>query len=160
MLVACLALVLSMGGVSYAATRIGTPDIKRNAVTSPKIKDGTITLRDINAGSKAALGVRAFASVTTAASFEPSRVKGFTAVTRPLTGVYCLTLSPRIDPATTAPVVSVEWDDSSGNNLFAFLSKGASGCPAGTDFGVRTVNFEAGGNNLPSNSVAFTIAVP
>ncbi len=56
MVVALLALFVSLGGVSYAATKIGTRQIKngavtakklhKNAVTTKKIRDGSINFRD------------------------------------------------------------------------------------------------------------------
>ena len=53
-------------------------------------------------------------------------------MTRPDTGVCCLTLSDdKLDVATTAPVVSVDWDNSSGTNLAAYLSKVGVRVPRG-----------------------------
>lgn len=160
--VACLALVVAMGGASYAATKIGTRNIERDAVTSAKIKDGTVALKDLSPTTRddLSLGVRAYADVAVDATFTPGRVKGFTSVTRPKKGIYCLTLDDLIDPTTSAPVVSVDWDVSSGSNISAFLSKSANSCPAGTDLAVRTFTWVAGGDSLPSNYVGFTILVP
>lgn len=165
MIVACLALVLSLGGVGYAAGKIGTKDIANNAVISVKIKDGTIRPADLSAATVQALRVRAYADVTLDASFVPSfsteRTEGFATVTRPKKGVYCLTFTdPALDPATTAPVVGVDWDASAGANLAAYLSKSAHDCPEGTDLGVRTFSFVAGADFKPANTVAFTILVP
>lgn len=162
LIVACLAIVLALGGVSYAATKVGTRDLERDAVTSPKIKDGTVALKDLAPSTRdsLSLGVRAYADVTVKAAFETGRMKGFTTVTRPKKGLYCLTLDDLIDPTTSAPVVSVDWDVSSGANLAAFLSKSAYQCPAGTDLAVRTFSWVAGGDNLPSNLVGFTVLVP
>jgi hypothetical protein len=65
MLVACLALVVALGGVSYAATvlpknSVGTAQLKKKAVTAsklransvsaPKVKDGTLLAADFKAG--------------------------------------------------------------------------------------------------------------
>jgi hypothetical protein len=44
---ATAALVISLGGTSYAVTQIGTAQLKSNAVTSPKIKDGQVTGADV-----------------------------------------------------------------------------------------------------------------
>ncbi|WP_232678254.1 hypothetical protein [Nocardioides sp. R-C-SC26] len=49
MTVSVAALVVALGGTSYAATQIQTKDIANNAVTSNKIKDGSIKPRDLNA---------------------------------------------------------------------------------------------------------------
>lgn len=45
--VAYLALVAALGGSAYAASKIGTNDLKANAVTSPKIRDATIRSADL-----------------------------------------------------------------------------------------------------------------
>lgn len=47
MAVSIAALVVALGGTSYAATQIQTKDIAKNAVTSSKIKDGTIKNADL-----------------------------------------------------------------------------------------------------------------
>ena len=48
-----LALAVALGGVGYAATKIGTQDIKNNAVTSPKVKKDTLTGKDVKESSLA-----------------------------------------------------------------------------------------------------------
>src|SRR5215208_6320524 len=65
MIVACLSLVVALGGVSYAAgvlprNSVGTtqlkkkavtgPKIKKNAVTGVKVKNGTLLAADFKAG--------------------------------------------------------------------------------------------------------------
>ncbi|WP_395656888.1 hypothetical protein [Nocardioides sp.] len=55
MAVALLALVIALGGTSYAVTQlpknsVGTPQLKSNAVTSPKVKDGSLKSTDFGAG--------------------------------------------------------------------------------------------------------------
>ena len=52
MIVACVALVVAMGGTSYAAVilpanSVGTKQIKKNAVTGAKVKNGSLTGADI-----------------------------------------------------------------------------------------------------------------
>jgi hypothetical protein len=51
--VSCLSLVVAMGGVTYAAATIGTAQLKKNAVTSPKIKNDTVTGKDVKESSLA-----------------------------------------------------------------------------------------------------------
>jgi hypothetical protein len=163
MLVACLALALSGTGVGYAAATIDTSDIVDDAITSAKINDGAVKLEDIGPPTVRELQISAYASVVVSPrmSIEKSRSRGISKVSRPATGVYCLTLSDAtIDAATTAPIVTVDWDNSSGANLSAFVSKTAFGCPSGSDIGVRTFVFKAKGPNKPSNAVAFTLLVP
>jgi hypothetical protein len=175
--VAVLALVVATSGVSYAAGTIGTSDLENNAVTSKKIKNETIKVKDMSQTAVTALRgqtgpqgpagptgpagtVRAYATVLVSATFDAPRTKGFLSVTRPSTGIYCLTLADSIDPATTSAVVGVQWIGSSGDNLSAQWVDNTFACPAGTDFGVRTFTFAAGGNNTLSNAVSFSIIVP
>jgi hypothetical protein len=163
LLVACLALALSVGGVSYAATRIQTRDIANGAITSVKVKDRAIQPEDLGPAVTRSMQVRAYASVVVspAMQIDTTRTRGFASVTRPKTGTYCLNLSDSgVDVSRTAPVVTVDWDNSSGNNLSAYLSKSAHDCPGGTDLGVRTFTFRAGKANAVSNAVAFTVLVP
>ena len=52
MVVACLALLIALGGTSYAAIKlpknsVGTKQLKTNAVTSPKVKNNSLTGSDI-----------------------------------------------------------------------------------------------------------------
>jgi hypothetical protein len=55
MLVACVALVVSLGGVSYAAgvlpkNSVGTAQLQKKAVTGAKVKNRTLTAVDFKAG--------------------------------------------------------------------------------------------------------------
>ena len=55
-LVAVLALFVALGGVSYAATKlaknsVGGKQLKKDAVTSPKVKDGSLQASDFKAGT-------------------------------------------------------------------------------------------------------------
>ena len=53
MVVALVALFVALGGTSYAVTRIGTKQLKNNAVTSPKIRNGHVRTADIGDGQVA-----------------------------------------------------------------------------------------------------------
>ena len=55
MLVACVALTVALGGVSYAASvlpknSVGSTQIKRSAVVSKKVKDHSLLARDFKTG--------------------------------------------------------------------------------------------------------------
>jgi hypothetical protein len=57
---ASLALFIALGGASYAAVQIpkasvGTKQLKRNAVTSPKVKPGSLQVSDFNASQRSQL---------------------------------------------------------------------------------------------------------
>ena len=87
--------------------------------------------------------------------------EGFATVTRPVAGTYCLNLTDAsINPATLAPMVGVEWGNSTGFSLNAYASIDAYGCPAGTDMGVKTYEWTSTTESAQSNEVAFTILVP
>ena len=45
--VAYLALIVAIGGTGYAASKIGTNDIRNGAITSPKIKKGAVRASDV-----------------------------------------------------------------------------------------------------------------
>ena len=48
MLVAILALFLAVGGVGYAATTIGSAQIKNNSIRSADVRDGTLAPKDLS----------------------------------------------------------------------------------------------------------------
>ena len=55
MAVACMALIVALGGTSYAAIKlpansVGTKQLKKNAVTGAKVKDGSLASGDFKAG--------------------------------------------------------------------------------------------------------------
>jgi hypothetical protein len=55
LVIACIALAISLGGTSYAAVKlapgsVGTRQLKRGAVTSLKVKDRSLMARDFKAG--------------------------------------------------------------------------------------------------------------
>ena len=58
--IATLALFIALGGSSYAALQlpkgsVGTKQLKRNAVTSPKVKPGSLVLSDFRASQRSRL---------------------------------------------------------------------------------------------------------
>ena len=65
-----------------------------------------------------------------------------------------------IDISKTSIAVSPQWIGSIGDNLSAQWVENDFGCPTGTDVGVRTFTFTAGGNNTLSNDVSFSVVVP
>jgi len=92
--------------------------------------------------------------------------KNITGVTHPETGVYCVTPAAGIDPTLTPCVVSPEWADSAGYDLFAEWDSGGGPCPAG-DYAVRTYQLPRAadgsivvGDPTASDTVAFVLIVP
>lgn len=51
LVIALIALFVALGGSAYAATKIGTSDIKSNAITAAKIKNGAVTTAKIKNGA-------------------------------------------------------------------------------------------------------------
>jgi hypothetical protein len=107
---------------------------------------------------------RAYAAVLRGSppTFNSTKTKGFSAVTQPSTGVYCLTPSDSsVDPTTVPWFVTIDWDLSGGSDLMAFISSSGLGfCSAG-QFTVLTYTFGAN-PSVPvlSNNVAFEVFVP
>jgi hypothetical protein len=57
MVVALIALVISLGGTSYAALQlpagsVGAKELKKNSVTSPKVKDGSLLVKDFSSSQR------------------------------------------------------------------------------------------------------------
>ncbi len=95
---------------------------------------------------------RAYATVDTGASFILN--KGFSAVTRPSTGVYCLATA--VDFSTTPVQATVEWGNSSGNDLSVFARQPSFSCAAG-NVEIRTYTMST---QVLTNNVAFNVFVP
>jgi hypothetical protein len=118
---------------------------------------------------------RAYARVSGAAggpSFQPSfdqgTTKGFTTVSEPLTGHYCLA-APGLDPATTAPVLTPIFNPGSSLNAIevAVVRPSDSAlCPSNQfHVVVERVQLDTSGPTpfteaVPIGNVSFTIAVP
>jgi hypothetical protein len=108
---------------------------------------------------------RAFAAVqrTPSVAFDALKTKGFSAVTRPSTGIYCLT--PSVDVSNPTIMVSVEWGNSLGNDLVAVSVQTPlpfTPC-TGSDIQIRTYDFGADVANpvlTLSDQVAFNVFIP
>jgi hypothetical protein len=163
MLVALAALFIALGGTSYAALQlpkgsVGTSQLKRNAVTSPKVKPGSLLLSDFKRAERSRLrgpqgpqgphgpqglqgpqGVqgntgapgtaRAFGSFTaTGAPTSATRVKALT-VRKPGTGIYCLS-SPAVAVADSIPVVSTDFSGPATTDTITMVRSAGFGCNA------------------------------
>ena len=80
------------------------------------------------------------------------------AVTRPSTGVYCVTPPAGLNPANTGIQLTVEWGNSFGFDLLAYWWKGGRRLAPRAQYHVRTYQFAAGGTPVLSDDVAFMIA--
>jgi hypothetical protein len=175
MIVACVALLVALGGTSYAAialpnNSVGTKQIKANAVTSAKIKKHTIVTADLNAGTvtalKGAKGVTGATGATgpqgaagTAVAFGdvPATVSGGVSVRHGWngtiehisTGVYCMSGFT----GTLSNVVASVDATSPDLGATAQAMIGASLCPAGTQIEVQTYDGSAARANEPFDFV-------
>jgi hypothetical protein len=104
---------------------------------------------------------RAYAFVNgsvTQPSFDPARTKGFSSVSEPEPGIYCLA-APGIDPATTAPAITAVYNPGfAGIPTSAKLEVFAEACAPG-EFEVLTL-YTTSGKEVPSANLSFTIVVP
>ena len=121
-----------------------------------------------DAGAPGVAGTaRAYAQVNSFNyTFGMVLAKNITGVTHPETGVYCVTPAAGIDPTLTPCVVSPEWADSAGYDLFAEWDSSGGPCPAG-DYAVRTYQLPRAadgsivvGTPTASDTVAFVLIVP
>jgi hypothetical protein len=101
----------------------------------------------------------AFAVVENSATFDATRTKGFASVTRPATGIYCLTPSDAtVTPVNRAYVVSVDWGKSAGGQDGLVETRAISAsCPSTAQFEVRTFLASTG---AATNTLGFHIFVP
>ncbi|MGE4083736.1 MAG: hypothetical protein AB7H93_12110 [Vicinamibacterales bacterium] len=86
---------------------------------------------------------------------------GFSAVSRPQTGLYCVTpvLPAGLTVADVYPHVTVEWNLSAGSDLFAYGQLSTGLCPDGV--AVRTFQFVGSpvAGVTPSNGVGFFVTL-
>jgi hypothetical protein len=165
---ATLAVFIVLGGGAYAAAKIGSSDIARNAIKSKHIhenavkskhvKDNQIRVQDLAAQAK---GARAFALAGRASGFSDRLAhRGFVSAKKDSDGVYCLTPKPGgVDPSTDPPAITPEYYSSNNYDLLAYWGASSSECGDG-NYEVRTYAFAGGGQPVLSNQVRFMIVVP
>jgi hypothetical protein len=101
---------------------------------------------------------RAYAEVSSSSGLlVPARSSGFTVVSRPTTGIYCLTVDPAlgIDPASLAAVASPEFGNSTTHGSVEVHGLATGSCASG-QFAVRT--FDSAGT--ATNALSFHLIVP
>ena len=116
-------------------------------------------------GAAGAAGTaRAYAVVirTPSVSIDTTYVRGSGwAVTRPSTGVYCVTPPAGINPANTPAIVTIDWGNSSGFDLLAYWVKLNPFAPCtASQYHIRTYDFAAGGAPVLSDDVSFAVTIP
>jgi len=155
-----IAAMLVVAGGAYALGRsTGTIKVcvskQGGALYAGKCHSGDSTLTWNKTGRRGAPG-KALASALVTSDPSLMYAHGFSGVTHPSTGTYCLAPSGTLS-STTHPIalVTVEYEYSSGSSLSAFVGDQSSDCPTG-DYTVYTENF----SGVSSDSVAFYIVVP
>jgi hypothetical protein len=158
--VACLALIVALGGTSYAvsqlpANSVGSKQLKDHAVTPRKVAPKTVKLLK---------GVRAYAYVKAGSphpTLDAARTKGFASVARVgTTGVYCVTPDAGIDPRTSAPAVTAVWNNGVLDRATAQLETTLEKCGARQ---IEIYTYTDGGadsNPHPTSGIDFTVVLP
>lgn len=158
-LVAYLALFAALAtGGAYAADRIGSSDIAKNAVKSRHIGPKQVKSVDIAPG---AAKPRAIALVDKDGSggFFNVRIRerGFDEVESGIEGIYCLTpsRSARIDVRRDAPLLTLDYGVSSEHNAIVTWDSASNDCEA-DEYEVDTLEYDG----VLTDDAAFLIVVP
>ena len=88
---------------------------------------------------------------------------GFASISRLGQGSFCLSLDPGIDTPPIDPVASVDSagsDGSDGERSLVVDTSPDAGCPAGSDFGIKTFRKIGGNPPVANEFVGFTVIVP
>jgi hypothetical protein len=115
MIVAIIALVLALGGTSYAAIAlpagsVGTKQLQKNAVIGSRVKNGSLSLADINAASLS--GVGRVAMNTGSTSFSADGTGTVTTVTLKAPAKGFVLVTGWVDSSDPSGAVGVTvWDD-------------------------------------------------
>jgi hypothetical protein len=180
MMVACLALLVALGGTSYAATAIsrnsvGTLQLKNNAVVSSKVKDFSLLKKDFKPGQLPAgpqgpqgpqgpagpAGPSARWALVRADGTILAQSGGITPTAKPSTGAYILDFGSSVaDKLILASSANAGFTGDRGT-----VSAGPCGgtpegstCPSGNDTNhVRVITRKAGDNT--AEDVPFYVAV-
>ena len=151
---AALFIALATGG-AYAASKIGSGDIKDNAIKSSHIKAKQVKAADVAQGA----GVEAVAYVDNSSPpvfDEEIATRGFESVERDDVGVYCLTPSAGVKPLKDPAVVTIEYNSSNDENYTAMWTRSPDHCDAG-EYEFKTYQGETGAR---TDAAAFIVMVP
>ena len=144
--VAYLALFAALAtGGAYAADKIGSNDIEPNAVKSRHVKNGQVKPADL--AERGAFRAVAEIGRGVTPEFETDTLpeRGFDSVTQSVTGVYCVTpsASTGLDPVNDPPIITFDYDDSSGENFTAMWDGETGQCADGT-YEIQVYDAETG----------------
>ena len=185
MVVALIALFVSVGGVGYAATTIGSGQIKNNSVQSKDIKNNSVGSKDIknrtlgtkDISSKALKSLKggtgatgpqgpagaagsalAYGRVSSNGTVIASESKGIT-VTKETDGPgrYCVKVAG-VSSAAHPIVVSADQFDGTGTDHLAQYSSVATSCRTGGGWRILTENLT--GTQANFTDIAFSVVIP
>ncbi len=180
MVISLIALSVSMGGTSYAAVTlransVGTKQLKKNAVTSPKVANGSLLGADFKegqlprgengapgpvgpAGAPGAAGAPgsalAFAHINVDGSLDTGRSKGIGRVSRPASGLYCIYGVAGAPKNITATIDSL----SPGSGFVLFASVSTDDTVGDACAGVESASVDMQDRNgAPTNDAFFVV---
>jgi hypothetical protein len=157
----------SIGSKQIKPAAVKASDLHNNAVTSPKVADGSLQAADFAAGQLPAGPPgepgQPFRAMALVDGDDPPEILpdvaevGFDSVSRAEAGVFCLVPTAGVvDPAVDPPFVTVEYNYSAGQNFTVMWDSGTGVCNDGT-YEIKTYQAETGS---PVDNVAFVIMVP
>lgn len=152
--------VVGLAGVVVASVAVGVVVASAsNGPSNGSVPNGAVPqgAQPVNVDIKHA---RAAAVVDAGGTFVG--VKGFDRITHPQVGIYCLRLSDRtLNAARLAPMVTVEWGNSSGDDLLANWYRAGPECPnTGRYLEILTFDEAVAGTWGFSDDVGFAVVVP
>jgi hypothetical protein len=170
-----LALVVALGGTSYAAVHlpknsVGTRQIKDNAVRSAEVRNGSLRLTDVKKSERAKLKgpagtARAYGVFRSTGTLVAARSKNVAVTKIPATtGQYCVKPSAgsEINPARTTIVATPDVTDGAGRShlvqVVQATESSADLCPNG--FRLRTRNFNDGLDDYVDTDIAVSFVIP
>lgn len=131
---------------------VGTNQIRDDAVTSPKVRNGTLLPADFRAGQ---LQPRAYAAVTPEGEFNPQRSKGVldVVIAEGTTNVYCFDLESTPKHAVASPFLT---NSAVVGTAVAGNANVNSLCPAGAEDAAAKTFGSSAADDAPINfSIVF-----
>jgi hypothetical protein len=153
--------------IAVASPAIGGPSLKKLVKKEVSKQIAKATGPQGPSGPQGAPGqtgpagppMRAIALVLaeTSPSFAPEIPEiGFESITRDSTGIFCIVPSAGIDPSSDPPLITFEYNFSTGDNFTAMWDSETGACDDG-EYEIQT--YDAGTGN-PIDNTAFVIRVP
>lgn len=171
-----LALVVALGGTSYAAVQlpknsVGSKQIKTGAVLSAEVRNGSLRVADFKSRERRKLKgapgtARAYGVISSSGTLVAARSKNVTArALGSLGGFYCVTptATSGINPAKSLIVATPDYDTSGTAGLNHIVQTvdapaGHPDCPGG--YFLITKNFNDDTNSFTEVAMAVSFVIP